>query len=475
MAFVNRFAHDVFVSYAHADDFPDASGHGWVSQFVVALKAALRSALGGSDELKLYFDRSHLHANHQVPELEVAARNSAVFLAVASRSYARRPWPQSELGAFVRNAGDPRRLFAVEYLPLDRAQEYPPPLQQQKRASFWRPIEPHSESPVPLSPTSDEFRQRVWDVAEQIRKQLEALCNAGDAVNQSATKPASQLGLRRTVLLAQVTEDLGDEREQLRRYLEQYGVAILPQATYPQDGLRFRQAFEADLRRADLFVQLLGKYRARTPPDLPEGYTRTQFAIAEASGVEIMQWRRSDLAVESVENAQQCELLTGEHVMASGLESFKAEVLARTSPQPPAPAKPSEASPLIFVNADRDDMAIAEQIEKEIRNHGFSPVIPWLDGSAEEIRRDLDGCLMDCDAMVLIYGQASPVWVRTQGRRYIKMRGMRPVPPRVLVLYYGPPEQKHDIRFSVPELREIDGRRVPVDEPVPPLIEALRA
>ena len=47
MAFVPGFRHDVFVSYARADDIVDAtSGRGWVSQFVDSLTCALKQRLG---------------------------------------------------------------------------------------------------------------------------------------------------------------------------------------------------------------------------------------------------------------------------------------------------------------------------------------------------------------------------------------------------------------------------------------------
>ena len=292
MAFASRYRYDVFVSYAHADDTPDTSGVGWVSQFVACLEVALRQRLGGTDELRLYFDHSHLHANQFTDDLLAAARNSAVFLAIASRSYAMRDWTKRELDAFVRGADDLHRLFAVECLPLDDGEVYPAPLQDHKRVEFWHVNTPHSQTAMPLSAALDplQFHRRIHDVADQIRRQLGLLRTASakvapPAAHADRTLPAPA-GPQRTVLLAQVTEDLEVEREQVRRYLEQYDVAILPSGTYPQDGARFREAFESDLARADLFVQLLGGFVGRAPPDLPEGYTRAQFAAAAAHKVE---------------------------------------------------------------------------------------------------------------------------------------------------------------------------------------------
>jgi hypothetical protein len=482
MAFASRYRYDVFVSYAHADDTQDTSGEGWVSQFVACLEIALRQRLGGTDELRLYFDHSHLHANHVLDDLLAAARDSAVFLAIASRSYAMRDWTKRELDAFVRGADDLHRLFAVECLPLDEGEVYPTPLQDHKRVEFWHVNAPHSQTAMPLSPALDplQFHRRIHDVADQIRRQLGLLRTAsakGAPPDAHAGRSLPVLaGSQRTVLLAQVTEDLEVEREQVRRHLEQYGVAILPSDTYPQDGARFREAFEADLAHADLCVQLLGGFVGRAPPDLPEGYTRAQFAAAAARKVEILQWRGPDLDLSTLANERHRELLAGEHVMATGLETFKTEVVRRAlRPPPPIDGKAAQDS-LVFVNADRDDLEMAKQIQQEFLNHALPAAIPKLEGgSAEEIRTDIEESLIECAALVLVYGRTSPFWVRSQLRLFNKVKARRSCPPRVLAVYCGPPVDKQDLGFSLPDMREIDARDGISTRPVLPLIEALKA
>jgi hypothetical protein len=83
----------------------------------------------------------------------------------------------------------------------------------------------------------------------------------------------------KTVLLAQVTEDLELEGEELRSYLEQYEFNVLPIETYPQGAETFSQAFTADAARADLIVQLLGQSEGRIPKDLSVSYPRFQAEI----------------------------------------------------------------------------------------------------------------------------------------------------------------------------------------------------
>ena len=55
--------------------------------------------------------------------------------------------------------------------------------------------------------------------------------------------------------------------------------------------------FEADLVRSSHFVQLLGNFGSRKPPDLPQTYSQYQYETAKSRGLKILQWRRPDLDV----------------------------------------------------------------------------------------------------------------------------------------------------------------------------------
>lgn len=213
MAFVPGFRHDVFLSYARADDIVDASGRGWVSQFVDCLTCALKQRLGGANEIRVFFDTRDLSSNQQLSELLEAAQNAALFLAIASRSYAERTWTKLELEAFFDATRDTYRLFAAECLPLDGGQ-YPPPLDQQNRMSFYRsdPSDTEMSVRIPLSPSDAMFHQRIHNLAEQMQRQLRKL-QVDSGKTAKAVKDVAQawapLGSHqrpefRRVLLAQV-------------------------------------------------------------------------------------------------------------------------------------------------------------------------------------------------------------------------------------------------------------------------------
>jgi hypothetical protein len=324
MAIAPGYEYDLFVSYAQADNVDTHDGDGWVAQLVGHLEAVLRQRLGRSDTLAIFFDRRAAGANYQLADLLKAVERSALFLAIGSPSYIARDWPRQEFQTFLERTPDPSRLFLVECLPLSDGETYPRPLDSYARLAFWK-MAGTRHIPLPCSPTVDaaEFQPLIHSLAADIRAKLLSV-----KVLAAPTRPEGRGVLadaRKVVLIAQATDDLETEADQLRRYLQQYEneIEVLPRACYPQGGDAFRIAFGNDLAHAALFVQLLGPRAGRVPPDLCEGYTRYQCETTKASGIEMLQWRHPELDLASVTDPTHAAMLSAETVIACGLETFK--------------------------------------------------------------------------------------------------------------------------------------------------------
>jgi hypothetical protein len=288
----------------------------------------------------------------------------------------------------------------------------------------------------------------------------------------SASAPAAA---RKTVLLAQVTDDVEDEAEQLRTYLMQFDneVLVLPEQPYPQGGNDFRAAFQADLGRADLFVQLLGQRSGRVSSDLPEGYTYCQLEAARAKRTKIVQWRRPDADPAQVKDAKYRAILTADTVVASGLEAFKREILEtlrKPDPKPaPAPGHPS----MVFIDADANDLPFAKEIQKECLQRALTTIMPIAGKSSEQTRQDLADNFTDCDALLFIYGDTTQEWIRSQLRFFSKVRQRRETRPKVAAIFAGPPPEKHDPGISIPDVQTIPCENGWTLEPVRTLLSEL--
>jgi hypothetical protein len=158
--------------------------------------------------------------------------------------------------------------------------------------------------------------------------------------------------------------------------------------------------------------------------------------------------------------------------MACGLESFKAEVVRRVKIKPERPVRDIE-SRFVFINADKEDTPLASLLKAEFDKNALSAAITSFDGDAEAVRRDLEESMVDCSALLFVYGKSSPIWVRGQLRLYNKLKARRTDPPRAVALYIGPPSDKPDLGFSVPGEKQLDCRSGIAVEPLRDLIAEL--
>ena len=457
MAMIAGYDYDLFVSYAHADNFVTEEPEGWVTQLVNRLKAALVVRLGASRELSIFSDNEEVKGNSRLPDLLTAARRSALFLAVGSPSYVTQDWTRLELEAFTRESGDLSRLFLIEFLPLNAGQQYPAPLDDNIHVDFWKLSGPRHVQ-IPLSPQADreEFSTKIYTLAADIGKKLLTMRLLPATPKSDAVSAPPQAGNRKAVLLAQTTEDVDDELDQLRSYLQQYGdeITLLPRAGYPQGGEAFKAAFNEDLAQTNLVVQLLGKRAGRMPPDLPEGYTRFQCEAAKAAKVQLLQWRQPDLDPELTADPVYKAMLKADTVIASGLEAFKLQLLKEIRKDKEKP-RVVRSSSTVFINADDRDMEIAKEVERECVQNALTAILPMTGPSSEVTRKDLAENLTDCDMLIFIYGDTTQDWIRGQLRFFNKVRPKRETAPKLLAICSGPPP-KPDIGIRFPDAHLID-------------------
>ncbi len=476
MGYVPGFNNDIFISYASVDNEPDAQDVRWVSRFRSDLETALRRRLG--KDVAFFFDQIALHAYHDLDELLKNARDSAIFLAVFSPSYVEREWTRDELTAFhesAKKSGEPNRIVTIEILPVE-ATSLPAEIENLKRTRFYTK-EKESGIDLPLTSVSQPalYNERVQQLAHhlvllmrEMRQRRESAAKTeptqatpaktehAPPAEEQRREPAVVVSMTQaphtTVLLAQVSDDVYDERQKVASYLEDLpGVQIIPAGEYPQAGPKFAKDVLADVQKADLFVQLLGSFRTFKPEDLrlegeaAKSYAQFQYDAARRRGIPILQWRHPDNAPEKQQAFNyDRQLLTGPDVRVMGLQEFLKEIRSaidrRTKKEEPKPVR----GDFWFINADRSDQDLAQALLKAFKDSNRYAVLPMHDGtaSAKEIEEDLEANLLDCKGLLLVYGKASLAWVRAQIRRFIKIENRREEPLRVKTILYGPPPEK---------------------------------
>jgi len=464
--------HDVFISYAHADnEVPNGAERGWVTSLVDALRKNVHEILGGESP-EIWMDHA-LQPNEIVSDaLQTLAAESRTLVLVMSRGYLKSRWCQMELATFLGTHAatkNKENVFIVETFPTDREQWHLR-LRNLSQIPFWEQkfedkVPSRYGYPIPNPRTDRPFYERVNELAHFVARRLE---------EARTTTPAREN--RPLVWVAEPPVEDGDlilHRESLARSLRQAGAEVIPGGVgvYSRESVRVcSDEITADIVRARLLVQLFGA----TPGRLLEGselsIASLQEQLARAREPHCLRWRSNQIDLDTIADPAWRELLRS--ASASSIEELKQRVLRalRGESQPVAtsdaivPAQPAAtASQLtIAVSATPGDAGLRDQVADMLEDLDASVLIipdPAETMSSSANRAEFERVLGDSDGIVIVYGSAPAAWAMSafQFSKKILAQSHRGIWG---ALVDGPAPQKvdHGIR-SRKELIHVDCRQ----------------
>jgi hypothetical protein len=431
MAYVPGYEYDFFISYASVDNKPiPPEQRGWVDALVGTLTDELARKLGRREAFNYWMDTRDLRGNHEadnhIPE---QAKRAALILVILSPGYVASNFCKLELETFTQSVGGAsERLFVVYKEEIDERQHtIPDSLRRPVKYQFWYSDQNGKArflgSPLP-NPNDPEDRKlyypKIIDVRNDIANKLLELKKTGPAVRSDAL----------SVLLAEATSQaLKERRDDLRRYLDQSGIGVLPEGSYVWlSNADLEQALAADLARCAAFVQLLGPEADR--------FALQQLEAAKQRGCKILQWRSPDLNLQQiVDSPQQRALL--EAVEAMPIDDFKQKIVRSLMPAKSenggngaSPERPS----FIFIDCDAVDTDKADNIGRRIGG-GFDWERPYYERKPKsgELRQGIEKNIVECDGLFIVQGE-NPHWVWDQVQLFRKLRQRRTKEARVLAV-----------------------------------------
>ncbi len=462
MGVAGGFTHDLFVSYAHADDEPVAGAEqGFVSQLVSDLRKEAGRKVGSA--LDVWWDHHQLAGDSPVtPEIVQAAAGAAAILMVVSLAYLRSEWCGRERSTFLGalNArGGGGGVFIVAIEDLDRSR-LPPEFQDLIPHNFWKKLsDDRTSRPLRVDFPSD--RELYYDRLSQLVQKV------ADHLNRITRPPSPPIAVPRfappppagerpplpgsgararpggeeapTLVLAEVTDDLVQRREEVKAYLEQLGFDVLPKKRYSRDDLDLHcRQLRDDLEKSQLFVQLLGPL-AGDRTDYPKGMAWLRYATAlpVLPTARIVQWRDPQLDVGQVADSDARDLLALPTVRSCGLQELKQAVAALLQHKPRERAAP--APKCLFVNADLLDRGFATEIANWLTGQGYIVLEPPAAADPAAWREEWETNLSLCQGLMLVYGKTRPCWVTQQFLQSSKIIAQREVPIELLSICVGPP------------------------------------
>ncbi len=465
--YVPQYQYDIFVSYAHVDNEIFAGADkGWVTTLVDTLKIFLAQKIGSANAYSLWLDQilpGHLPSTYNsIQYLE----KSAVFLLVLSPAYLKSEQCRLELNAFLAQVGgaDSGRVFIVEYQASERVEV----LNDLRGYTFWE-ADPTNARPRSLSFDSKQYHWKTEDLAIDIVDKLDVL--------KTDIIPVSS---EYTIFLAEVSDDLFFQRDELRRNLELQGLRVLPNKFYAFNTKQeLKNAIDSDMKNSVLFVQLLSSIAPQRPPGMST--PQLQYDCAKELGLPILQWRDRKLKLNEITDLTHRKLLTGSTVMAVSMVEFQQQIMQALEKLKIDDEKPSStAGDFIFINAAPQELDLAKQVEQALVKLGYACSLPMeIDHNTPpaKIREDLDNNLQFCDAVIILNNiHTDLVWVRQQVLQCRRAEGKRDGREalKAIAVYNHPDREKSPININLPNLHILDGSVPYPDTCVPTFIQVLQ-
>jgi hypothetical protein len=478
------FDSDAFISYAHLDNVELVEGQkGWVSNLHRALEVRVAQLLG--KEPQIWRDPKLTGNDNFADTLFERLRHVASLVTIVSPRYVQSEWALKELSAFAKAAEtqggirlhDKLRIFKVLKTPV-ALDKHPPELRPVLGYEFFK-IDPETGKVRELNDIFGPEAQRdFWikldDLAHDICYLLEMLHDS----EASSLQPKAQ-----AIFLAETTCDLREQRETLRRDLQQHGYMVFPTSPLPCVASEVKAAVSEDLAKCQLSVMLVGKNHSFVPEGGTESLLEIQNQLAidreKEGSLSRLLWIPHGLQVEDERQIKLIErlrmdplLIQNADLLETYLEDLRTTIydklkkpVASTpvpapTAHPPASQAESTSHPRLYViNDQRDSEAVCPWIDHLFEH--FEVLQSVFEGDEAEIREYHDENLRNCDAVLIFYGSTNELWVRRKLREIQKAPGYgRTKPAPAVGIVVAPARTPEKERFRTHEamvLPQFDG------------------
>lgn len=265
-----------------------------------------------------------------------------------------------------------------------------------------------------------------------------------------------------------MTADLEDDRNRIRRDLQQQGYRVVPDQPLPNTA-EFTPQVQAHLEQSALSVHLVSVSEPQPPlatasieaiqQQLVAARSREQVKLAGAWGRDRADFTRLLWLPPTADLTQADAFIQGlqsePDFLRTNLESLKTLIHERLNPPAIAPPAPTANGALpLYLDCD----------ERDLEHPDIEQLYEWLDERFQVMLPDFEAkgvasserLIQQCEAVLIYYGEASGLWLKRRLLALKKTLYGRPKPLRAKAVYIADPSKQ---RFSDPEVTVIEGFR----------------
>lgn len=488
----------IFISYARDDDV-SPPGQERAKGFVTSLQEQLEYEFKrlGQPRPKLWRDQRIIERGDQFePLIEDAIKGSAFLIVVHSRNWISRPWCVRELETFAKqwnheSEHDIRQRIVVVHKHLVSSSKLRPLLQGQEGYTFFS-AEDHADEGHEYE-FFDRGRVRDDRYFHQIQELSSHLWRKAARISDPSSKLAPRLAstheahepqprrLDRIVYLAKPADDMLVAYNRVGKELIGRGYSVVPPITeeIPRDSSSI-DFIDSALAQAELSIHLLGE-RPGFAPDgddiqrivklqmthagrrvlMSEGNSATFHRIVWApsifdAGAEAPLLERDPLNILAKFDTH----LPTDKIIGDGISRFVEFMVKHLDKQAVVFPKQLAIEPnaKLYLYHHARDTTFAMALAKTLAQKQVIPILPAMEGAPAELMRFHRQNLIECDAILLCWAEATEVWARAASREFRNWRDLgRTESFDCRGLVTGPPPaERKAITGAMPPSGEID-------------------
>lgn len=480
---------DAFISYAHIDNVGATDEQkGWVANLHRALETKVAQRLGRKSRI---WRDPKLAGNDNLSEALIEQlRGAAALVSVLSPGYVRSEWCRRELEEFCRSTGphdvtvrEKARIFKVLKTPVP-IEQHPVELRPLLGYEFFK-IDPDTgrvrELDEMFGPDAErDFWLKLDDLVHDMCELLQQLDGQG-TVSASAVS-------RGAIFLAETTSDLREQRDAIKRDLQQHGYTVLPSNPLPLSAPDAAAAIRSSLAICRMSIHMVGRNYSLIPEGGVASMLEAQNDLAiereRAGSFSRLIWIPRGLKVTDDRQLGVIERLRmdlriqeGADLLETSLEDLRTAIAATLRRNEQQVSRRPVAAPTVQVyllHDQRDTDAIAPWADFLFND--FEVVLPVFSGDETDLRQYHEENLRTCDGVMILHGTANEAWLR---RKLVELQkstgyGRTKAKPEIAICLI-PPHTPEKARFRTHQAAVVPQWEGLSPEPLRPFVSALKA
>ncbi len=421
---------EIFISYTHADNTPLAKGlEGWIDLLHQRLADQLFQELGY--KVKIWRDSKLVGNDIFSEEIFNQLSRTAIIVSVLSPRYLTSEWCQRELNEFCKYAeqngglrlNSKSRVFKIVKTYIKR-EDHPSSIQDSLGYEFFE-MDQMRERPDDYNAHIElggdlrywkKLKDLVWDIKEFI-KSLEAQFPPVSVPASHTPHTPIALPSNAAIYLAETTADLREQRDEIRRELQQHGHLILPDGDLPLRTSALMEAVRGHISHSRLAVHLIGQQ---------PGIAQLQYELAAERAAEPnftqLIWLPDKLQSDDPRHQAFIEELQrgndrpkNAELLQISLEDLKTRIHDKLAIKKKidATTNGNGSNASVYLICDKPDYEAVAPLRKHLIAQGLIVELPLLEGTDDEYNEYHKDMLATCDASMIYCGTTREYWFKS--------------------------------------------------------------